>query len=96
MILADVASDHQTFWWITLGLGVVVLSAVILLLGFLVVLVNDIDAGVDVAWQEAGGVATQTATTWMLGETVTLAGALQEETKLHADVLSAAAAGGAS
>lgn len=92
-MIADVASDHQTMWWITLGLGVVVVSAVILLLGFLVVTVGDIAAGVDAVWEQAGGVATQTATTWMLGETVTMAGALRDETRRHADVLSKAAGG---
>ena len=92
-MIADVTSDHQTMWWITLGLGVVIASAVVLLLGFLLILVKDIDAGVDAAWEEAGGVATQTATTWMLNDTVNLAGALRDETALHAEVLSAAAEG---
>lgn len=93
MILADVHSDHQTMWWITLGLGVVITSAVVLLLGFLLVLVNDIRAGVDEAWEEAGGVATQTASTWMLNDTVAAAGALRDETQRHADALTAAAGG---
>ena len=92
-MIADVTSDHQTMWWITLGLGVVIASAVILLLGFLSIIVKDIDQGVDEAWHEAGGLATQTATTWMLNDTLTLAGELKDETKRHADVLSAAAAG---
>ncbi|MGH9223014.1 MAG: hypothetical protein ACRD2W_04350 [Acidimicrobiales bacterium] len=92
MITGDVSSDHQTMWWITLGLGVVILSAVILLLGFLTIIVKDIDQGVDEAWNEAGKLATQTATTWMLNDTLNLAGELKAETKRHADVLSTAAA----
>lgn len=92
-MLADVASDHQTMWWITLGLGVVVISATILLLQLLVVFVKDIDESVDLAWEEAGGVATQTATTWMLNDTVSLAGELRDETDRHAKALSAAAGG---
>jgi len=92
-MIADVASDHQTMWWITLGLGVVIASAVVLLLGFLVILVKDIDTGVEEALEEAGGVATQTATTWMLDETGKLATALRDETRLHADLLSTAAGG---
>ena len=91
-MILDVTSDHQTMWWITLGLGAVVLSAVILLLGFLTIIVKDIDQGVDEAWAEAGRLATQTATTWMLNDTLTLAGELKAETQRHADVLSAAAA----
>lgn len=93
-MFADVASDHQSMWWITLGLGVVVMSAAILLLQLLVVFVKDIDSSVDAALEEAGGVATQTATTWMLNDTVTLAGELRDETGRHAQALTAAAAGG--
>lgn len=93
-MLADVASDHVTFWWITLGLGVVVISAVILLLGFLTILVKDIEMSVDEAWEQAGGVATQTATTWMLNETINLSGALRDEVQIHARLLGAAAEGG--
>jgi hypothetical protein len=92
-MIADVSSDHQLMWWITLGLGVVIASAVVLLLGFLVILVKDVQSGVEAAWDEARGVATQTATTWMLEETVKLAGALRDETKLHADLLTTAAGG---
>ncbi|HVL28389.1 MAG TPA: hypothetical protein VM390_09600 [Acidimicrobiales bacterium] len=92
-MIADVSSDHQLLWWITLGLGVVIASAVVLLLGFLVILVKDVQSGVEAAWDEARGVATQTATTWMLEETVKLAGALRDETKLHADLLTTAAGG---
>ncbi|MGH9276853.1 MAG: hypothetical protein ACRD12_01900 [Acidimicrobiales bacterium] len=92
-MIADVASDHQAMWWITLGLGVVVMSAAILLLQLLVVFVKDIDTAVDSAWEEAGGVATQTATTWMLNDTVSLVGELRDETDRHARALTAAAGG---
>jgi len=91
--IADVTSDHQTFWWITLGLGVVVISAVILLLQLLVTFVKDIDAAVDTVWEEAKILATQTATTWMLNDTVGLAASLRDELALHDQVLTAAAAG---
>jgi hypothetical protein len=92
-MLADVASDHVQFWWITLGLGVVVISAVILLLGFLTIMVKDIDDAVSEVWDEAGGLATQTATTWMLNDTVDAAGALRDELALHAQALTAALRG---
>lgn len=92
-MVADVAADHQTMWWITLGLGVVVMSAAILLLQLLVVFVKDIDSAVEEAWEEAGGVATNTATTWMLNDTVSLAGELRDETGRHARALTAAAGG---
>jgi len=81
------ASDHITFWWITLGLGAVVISAVILLLFLLEVYVRDLDASVQRAWDTAARVATQTATTWMLPKTVELVGELDAEVQRHADFL---------
>ena len=45
-MLADVAREHITFWWVTLGLGAVVISAVILLLSLLITFVDDIDKNV--------------------------------------------------
>lgn len=88
--MIDPASDHVTFWWITLGLGAVVISAVILLLQLLVTFVVDIDEGVEEAWDVAAGVATQTATTWMLAYTVATAEKLRDETALHAALLTTA------
>lgn len=92
MTFADVATEHVQFWWITLGLGAVVISAVILLLGFLTILVKDIQDGVDAIWEEAKGVAAQTASTWMLNDTLRLAETLGDEVALHAEVLGTAAA----
>lgn len=92
-MIADVATEHVQFWWITLGLGAVVISAIILLLGFLTILVKDIQTSVDAIWEEAKGVAAQTAATWMLNDTLRLAEALGGEVALHAEVLGAAAAG---
>lgn len=81
------ASNHVTFWWITLGLGAVVISAVILLLFLLEVYVRDLDVSVQRAWDMAARVATQTATTWMLPKTVELVGELGAEVQRHADFL---------
>ena len=67
MALAD---EHVLMWWITLGLGVVVASAVILLLFLLLQYVKDVDKGVQEVWDMAGRVAAQTVTTWMLPQTV--------------------------
>jgi len=60
-----------------------------------IVFVKDVDRSVSAAWEEAGGVATQTATTWMLNDTVSLLTALRDETRRHADALSALAPAGA-
>ncbi|MDQ4131646.1 MAG: hypothetical protein M3179_00195 [Actinomycetota bacterium] len=88
-----VASEHLSFWSITLGLGAVVLSAVILLLTLLVQFVNDIDNNVMEAWETATRVAQNTATTWMLTQATSLTADLRDEVRRHADML--AAAGGA-
>ena len=81
------ADEHVTFWWITLGLGAVVISAVIVLLFLLELYVRDLDAGVQRAWDMAARVATQTATTWMLPKTVELVGELGTEVQRHVDFL---------
>lgn len=91
-MLADVASDHIQFWWVTLGLGAVVISAVILLLSLLVTFVDDIDKNVREAWDTATRVAQNTATTWMLNQAGTLTGELRDEVRKHADLFAAAAA----
>jgi hypothetical protein len=91
-IIADVASEHVTFWWVTLGLGAVVISAVILLLSLLVTFVDDIDKNVREAWDTATRLAQNTATTWMLNQTASLTNDLRNEVRQHADLFAAAAA----
>ena len=88
------ASEHELFWWITLGLGVVVISAVILLLFLLLQYVKDVDKGVQATWDMAGRVAAQTVTTWMLPQTVELCGALRDELGLHVKLLTPASKAG--
>ena len=92
-MLADVAAEHVTFWWITLGLGAVVITAVIVLLSLLVSLVNDIDRNVRYTWETATRVAQNTATTWMLNQAATLTTDLREEVRKHAELFRQAAAG---
>ncbi len=94
MFLADVAREHITFWWVTLGLGAVVISAVILLLSLLVTFVDDIDKNVREAWDTATRVAQNTATTWMLTQATSLTADLRDEVRRHADMLAAAGGGG--
>ncbi|CAN5625416.1 hypothetical protein BH20ACT2_BH20ACT2_20840 [soil metagenome] len=80
-------SEHVTMWWITLGLGFVVVVVVIVLLSLLVSLVNDIDRNVSKAWSTATNVARNTATTWMLQRTATSADVLHHEVERHARLL---------
>ena len=89
--MIGLASDHVTFWWITLGLGLAVAAAVVVLLQLLVTFVKDIDAAVRVATEEAGAVASQTEGIHLLGDTVSLAESLRDETRAHAEALSAVA-----
>jgi hypothetical protein len=91
--MIGLASEHLTFWSITLGLGAVVISAVILLLFLLVQFVKDIDVNVRETWETATRVAQNTSTTWMLNQTTSLTADLRDEVQRHADLLSAAAGG---
>ena len=94
MGIIGLASEHLSFWSITLGLGAVVISAVILLLFLLVQFVKDIDRNVREAWETATRVAQNTATTWMLTQATSLTADLREEVNRHAELLSSAAGGG--
>lgn len=87
------AEEHLTFWTVTLGLGAVVISAVILLLFLLVQFVADIDRNVRETWETATRVAQNTATTWMLTQATTITSDLRDEVQKHASLLSAAAGG---
>lgn len=87
MLLADVASEHVTFWWITLGLGAVVAAVVVVLLSLLVALVDDIDRNVADAWATATRVASNTSTTWMLSQTAVATGELRDEIARHAELV---------
>lgn len=83
-------SEHETFWVITLGMGLVVAIAVVVLLSLLVAFVKDIDRNVAEAWETATRVARNTATTWLLQQTSVLAGSLREEVQRHDELLASA------
>ncbi len=87
MVVFAEQAEHVTFWWITLGLGAVVIAVVIVLLSLLISLVNDIDVVVAKAWKTATTVARNTATTWMLQRTAVAAGDLRDEVGRHAELL---------
>ncbi|MCA1844738.1 MAG: hypothetical protein LC792_16405 [Actinobacteria bacterium] len=89
MGIIGLASEHITFWYITLGLGLVVIIAVIVLLSLLSSFVNDIDRNVKDTWDTATTLARNTATTWMLNQTATLTETLGEEVDRHAELMAA-------
>ena len=82
-------AEHVTFWWITLGMGAVVIVAVIVLLSLLVSFVEDIDENLKDAWDTATRLAANTATTWTLNQTVGRAEDLRKEVARHVQLLSA-------
>lgn len=82
----DAAGSQAAIWWISLGLGVVVLIVVILLLSLLVQLVRDVDDNVGQALAVAGETAANTAAAGVLAETASLSTVLHEEVRRHAAV----------
>lgn len=86
-------SEHVTFWWITLGMGAVVIVAVIVLLSLLVSFVDDIDRNLKDVWDTATRLAANTATTWMLQQTVARTEELGAEVDRHAELLAAKGGG---
>jgi hypothetical protein len=87
-LVLGLQEEHVTVWWVTLGLGLVVIIAVIVLLSMLVALVKDVDVNVREVWDTATRVAANTATTWMLQQTATRAEDLGNEVQRHIDLLS--------
>ena len=73
----------NSYWWITLALGLVVMLVATLLLHLFLKQVHRIEAGADQIWGTGKQVARNTATTWMLGETSRRLGALTEEALRH-------------
>ncbi len=86
MTVFALAENQETIWFITLGLAAVVVLVVIILLSLLTGIVRDIDQDVDEVWATAQKVARNTTTTWQLGNTAELTGALRGEVGEHADL----------
>ena len=92
-MLMALQSEHVTFWWITLGMGAVVVVAVIVLLSLLVSFVDDIDRNLKDVWDTATRLAANTATTWMLQQTAARAEELGAEVSRHSELLAARGGG---
>lgn len=88
-VLLALAQEHITMWWVTLGLGAVVIIAVVVLLSLLVAFVDDIDNNVREIWDTATRLAANTATTWMLHQTTVRTAELDAEVQRHAQLLNA-------
>jgi hypothetical protein len=75
------------YWWISLGFGVIVLAAALVLLQVLLGEVRRVEVGAKEVWEMGKRVARNTATTWMLGQTSVALRSLGEEAKLHESLL---------
>jgi predicted permease len=81
------AHEDVNMWWITLGMGFVVVLVVVVLLSLLLAFVNDVDRNVDSILGTAGGIANNTSKIPALGQTAELAGVLRDELGRHAATL---------
>ncbi len=80
MFLAVVAGNEKVFWYVALGIGLVVVCVVILLVSLLWSLCRDIDIGVDSLWTVTSRVAQNTTGLYQLAGTASVLRALREET----------------
>lgn len=85
--MTALAHDQISMWWIAIGMGAVVVIAVIVLLSLLLSFVNDIEQSVQGALENAGRIAGNTGQLSALGDTVELAGVLRDELGRHAQTL---------
>lgn len=73
----------NTYWAISLGLGLVVAVVAVVLLQLFLNQVLRVERGAAAVWESGKRVARNTATTWMLGTTSTQLDALTEEALRH-------------
>lgn len=73
----------NTYWAISLVLGLVVAVVAVVLLQLFLIQVRRIESGAGAVWESGKQVARNTATTWMLGVTSTKLDALTEEALRH-------------
>ncbi len=79
--------SHETYWWIAIGLGAVVILVAVALLEYFTRLVEAIEEAAKAIWITGKQTAANTATSWMLGQTVTHLDTLTEEAGHHLDML---------
>jgi len=80
-------SDHG-YWWLALGLGLVVAVVAVLLLELFLRQVHRIETGAGLVWTAGKQVARNTATTWLLSETSDRLDLLTAEAGKHVALLS--------
>lgn len=78
------------YWFLALGLGLVVAAVAVVLLQTFLVQVWRIERGAAAVWAAGKEVARNTSTTWLLGSTSQQLALLTEEAGRHAALLSGA------
>lgn len=76
------------YWFLALGLGLVVAVVTVVLLEVFLRQVHRIERGASLVWTAGKQVAGNTATTWLLGETSDRLTMLTNEAGLHVQLLS--------
>jgi len=79
--------SDQDYWFIALGLGLVVAVVAVVLLEIFLRQVHRIERGAGLVWTAGKQVARNTATTWLLPETSHRLTALTGEAMLHVALL---------
>ena len=79
--------SDEAYWFLCLGLGLVVAVVAVVLLEMFLRQVHRIEQGAGLVWQAGKEVARNTATTWMLPATSDRLDRLTEEAMLHAELL---------
>ncbi|MBA2508112.1 MAG: hypothetical protein H0V32_05305 [Nocardioidaceae bacterium] len=79
--------SDQAYWWVVLGLGLVVAVVVVVLLQAFLNEVHRIERGAGQVWQAGKQVAGNTATTWLLDETASRLDDIVDEAGRHGRLL---------
>lgn len=82
-VVAQYAPQEITFWWVAVGMGVVVALVVVLLLSFLIYLVKIIDRGVVEVRDTLRAITGNTANTALITETADRVDAVLAEGLQH-------------
>jgi len=76
------------YWWLALGLGLVVAVVAVILLHLLLRQVKRVERAAEKVWSAGKQVAANTATTWLLDATADRLDSLIEEAGRHQQLLS--------
>lgn len=82
--------SREAYWFLALGLGLVVAVVAVVLLETFLRQVHRIEAGAGLVWTAGKQVARNTATTWLLPETSHRLDQLTDEAMLHVELLAPA------